>query len=57
MGTAFVKVAMLLLKEENDVYKKPKYEIKKVYFFHIVRKLKYANIDNLNCLLCTKYSD
>ena len=42
MGTVFVKVAMLLLKEENDVYKKPKYEIKKGYFFPIVRKLKYA---------------
>ena len=42
MGTAFVKVAMLLLKEEKDVYKKLKYEIKKGYFFPIVMKLKYA---------------
>ena len=42
MGTAFVKVAMLLLKEEKDVYKKPKYEIKKANFFPIVTKLKYA---------------
>ena len=42
MGTAFVKAAMLLLKEEKVVYKKPKYEIKKGYFFPIVRKLKYA---------------
>ena len=42
MGTAFVKVAILLLKEEKDVYKKPKYEIKKGYLFPIVRKLKYA---------------
>ena len=41
MGTAFVKVAMLLLKEEKVVYKKPKYEIKKGYFFPIVRKSKY----------------
>ena len=42
MGTVFVKVVMLLLKEEKVVYKKPKYEIKKWYFFPIVRKLKYA---------------
>ena len=42
MWTAFVKVAMLLLKEKKDVNKKPKYEIKKGYFFPIVRKLKYA---------------
>lgn len=41
MWTAFVKVA-ILLKEEKDVYRKPKYEIKKGYFFPIVRKLKYA---------------
>ena len=38
MGTAFVKVAMLLLKEEKNVYKKPKYEIKKEYFFPIYAK-------------------
>ena len=42
MRIAFVKVAILLLKEEKVVYKKPKYEIKKGYFFPIVRKLKYA---------------
>ena len=42
MRIAFVKAAILLLKEENVVYKKPKYEIKKGYFFPIVRKLKYA---------------
>ena len=42
MGTVFVKVVMLLLKEEKEVYKKPKSKIKKVYFFPIVRKLKYA---------------
>ena len=29
MGTASVKVALLLLKEEKDVYRKPKFEIKK----------------------------
>ena len=42
MGTVFVKVVMLLLKEEKEVYKKPKSKIKKVYFFPIARKLKYA---------------
>ena len=34
MGTVFVKVVLSLLeKEENEVYKKPKFEIKKGYFF------------------------
>ena len=34
MGTVFVKVVKSLLeKEENEVYKKPKSEIKKGYFF------------------------
>ena len=42
MRIAFVKAAILLLKEEKVVYKKPKYEIKKGYFFPIVRKSKYA---------------
>ena len=42
MWTAFVKVALLLLKEEKDVYRKPKFEIKEWCFFPIVRKLKYA---------------
>ena len=33
MGTVFVKVVLSLLeKEENEVYKKPKSEIKKGYF-------------------------
>ena len=34
MGTVFVKVVLPLLeKEEKEVYKKPKSEIKKGYFF------------------------
>ena len=34
MGTVFVKVLLSLLeKEEKEVYKKPKFEIKKGYFF------------------------
>ena len=39
MGTVFVKVVLSLLQnEENEVYKKPKFEIKKGISFPIVRK-------------------
>ncbi|KAL4639460.1 hypothetical protein ACB092_03G220100 [Castanea dentata] len=47
MGTAFAKVAMLLLKEENDVYKKPKwlwrYGVENDVLWRMVIGAKYGN--------------